>query len=77
MARRTLHCVDTYVRGARGRLALGEHREFKTPEEAERRAEDIAPKVAGALAYTIEADHEFEDYSEPKVLARFGDTPEE
>lgn len=79
MARKTLHCVDTYLAGARGKLAVKEHRELKTPEEAIGRAERDADKngVAGAMAYTIEADHEFEDYSEPKVLARFGRTPEE
>ena len=35
------------------------------------------PATLGALAYSIEADHEFEDYSEPVVLARFGQTPED
>ena len=79
MARTTLHCCDTYVAGQRGKLTLGEHKELKTPEEAVHRAERLAEKAgnAGALAYSIEADHEFEDYSEPKVLARFGRTPDE
>ena len=79
MARKTLYCVDTYLAGARGKLTVGEHRELKTADEATRRAERDAEKagVVGAMAYTIEADHEFEDYSEPKVLARFGRTPEE
>ena len=51
---------------------------MKTPEEAIGRAERTSTKGAavGGLAYTIEADHEFEDYGEPKVLARFGRTPE-
>ena len=79
MARTTLYCSDTYLAGARGKLTLAEHREFKTADEAVRRAERDAVKGAavGALAYSIEADHEFEDYGEPKVLARFGRTPEE
>ena len=79
MARQTLHCVDTYLAGARGKLAVKEHRELKTAEEAVGRAERDAEKsgVAGAMAYSIEADHEFEDYGEPRVLARFGRTPEE
>ena len=79
MARTTLYCCDTYVAGQRGKLAVGEHKEFKTPEEAVRRAERMAEKApnVGAMAYSIDADHEFEDYSEPKVLARFGRTPEE
>ena len=76
MSRNTLHCVDTYIAGARGKLAIGDHREFKTPQEAVQRAAYIAPRVHGVLAYSTEADHEFEDYSEPKVLARFGVTPE-
>ena len=79
MPRKTLHCVDTYLAGARGRLAVKEHRELKTAEEAVGRAERDAEKsgVVGAMAYSIEADHEFEDYSEPLVLARFGRTPED
>lgn len=79
MARTTLFCCDTYVSGPRGKLALGEHKELKTPEEAVRRAERLAEKApnVGALAYTIDADHEFEDYGEPRVLGRFGRTPEE
>ena len=79
MARTTLHCCDAYVAGPRGKLAIGEHNELKPPGEAVRRAERLAEKSpnVGALAYTIEADHEFEDYSEPKVLARFGRTPED
>ena len=79
MARTTLHCCDTYVAGPRGRLAIGEHKELKTPEEAVRRAERMADKApnVGAMAYSIDADHEFEDYGEPKVLARFGRVPDE
>ncbi len=78
MARKTLYCADTYVAGGRGRLALAEHRELKTADEAVRRAERDAAKGAavGAMAYSIEADHEFADYGEPVVLARFGETPE-
>lgn len=77
MARKTLYCVDTYTAGQRGKLAVGDHREFKTPEEAVQRATYISAKVHGVMAYSIEADHEYEDYSEPKVLARFGVTPDE
>ena len=79
MARTTLYCADTYIAGRRGRLAVGDHRELKTPEEAIRKADVSSTKGAniGAMAYSIEADHEFEDYSEPVVLARFGQTPDE
>ena len=79
MARVTLYCCDTYVAGQRGKLAVGEHKELKTPDEALRRAERLAEKApnVGTMAYEIEADHEFEDYSEPKVLGRFGRAPEE
>ena len=79
MARTTLYCSDTYLAGRRGKLTLAEHREFKTADEAVRRAERDAAKgsAVGAMAYAIEADHEFEDYGEPTVLARYGTTPEE
>ena len=79
MARKTLYCADTYTAGQRGKLVVGDHRELKTADEAVRRAERDAERagIVGAMAYTIEADHEFEDYSEPQVLARFGTTPDE
>lgn len=79
MARTTLFCCETYVAGARGKLAISEHKELRTADEALRRAERLAEKSpnVGALAYVIEADHEFEDYSEPTILGRFGRTPED
>ena len=79
MARTTLICVDTYVAAPRGKLKVERHQELKTTDEALRKAEHAVGRgsVIGALAYTIEADHEFEDYSEPVVLARFGVTPDE
>ena len=78
MARKTLYCVDTYQRGARGKLTLFDHRELKTEAEAVQRADYLhaSGKVIGVMAYVIEADHEFEDYSEPRVLVRHGETPE-
>ena len=79
MARATLICVDTYSAGPRGKLKVERHQEFKTAEEALRKAEFAIGKgaIVGALAYTIDADHEFEDYSEPVVLGRLGQTPDE
>ena len=79
MARTTLICVDTYIAAPRGKLKVGRHHEVKTPADAMRKAEFSIGKgaVIGALAYSIEADHEFEDYSEPVVLGRFGQTPDE
>ena len=79
MGRKTLFCVDTYERGPRGRLVQGDHREFKTAAEAVQRADYVGAgaKAVGVMAYEIEADHEFEDYGEPRVLARHGETPED
>ena len=79
MARKTLICVDTYVAAPRGKLKIDRHQELKTTEEALRKAETAIGRgaVVGALAYTIDADHEFEDYGEPVVLGRFGETPDE
>ena len=78
MARKTLFCCDTFQRGARGKPVPGEHREMKTAADVVQRAEYLfaAGKAIGALAYEIDADHEFEDYSEPQVLVRLGETPD-
>ena len=51
---------------------------MKTASEVVQRAEYLvgAGKAIGAMAYEIEADHAFEDYSEPRVLVRVGETPD-
>lgn len=77
MPRKTLYCVDTYERAPRGKLKVLDHREVKTADEAISKATYMQAKVAGVLAYSIDADHEFEDYGEPRILARFGETPDE
>jgi hypothetical protein len=64
------------VKGKRT-LQQGRLREFKTETEALRAGEMLAPRVAGVIVFRIEADHEFEDYSEPVTLATHGEVPEQ
>ena len=73
MARKTVNCVNTYTACQRGKLVIGDH---ASSRRASRRfsARYTAAKVDGVITYSIDADHEFEDYSEPKVLTGRGHT---
>ncbi len=77
MARKTYHYVDTYSPGARGKLSVSDHREFKTPELAVQRANYIADKVHGVMAFSIDADPEWDVWGDPKMLVTHGSTPED
>ena len=73
-----LFCCDTYKHGARGQLRPGEHHEMKTADEVVRCEVLVgAAKAVGAMTYEIDVDHEFEDDSEPLVLVRLGENPEQ
>lgn len=72
----TIHIVQPFTR-AKGqghvpKLAL----QFKTAGEAASRAESIASSYAGVIAYSMDIDEDAGEYSDPRVLATYGDVPE-
>ena len=78
MPRVTSFNVQAFERvKGKAKLQQGRMREFKTEAEALRAGEMLAPRVAGVIVFRIEADHEFEDYSDPVTLATYGETPEQ
>lgn len=50
--------------------------QFKTADEAARRAALLADKHAGIVAYSMDIDEESGDYGTPRVLFKAGDVPE-
>lgn len=71
----TIHVVQPFDRGAKG-LIPGQVLQFKTAAEAARRAERLADKHAGIVAYSMDVDEEGGDYGTPRVLFESGDVPE-
>lgn len=75
MARVTLYCVQPFHQKGK-KLVGGDLRQYKKPEDALRVGESAASRSAGVLVYEIEGDAEFDDWGEPKVLAKHGEVPE-
>lgn len=71
----TIHVVQPFDLSARG-LVAGQVSQFKSADEAARRAERMADRHAGIIAYSMEVDEESGEYSKPQVLFKSGDVPE-
>jgi len=71
----TIHIVQPFDRVKRG-LMPRQVLQFKTGDEAARRAELLADKHAGVIAYSMAVDEEGGDYGAPRVLFRTGEVPD-
>lgn len=71
----TIHVVQPFERVRNG-LKPGHVLQFKTADEAARRAERLADKHAGIIAYSMDVDEDSGDYGTPRVLFKSGDVPE-
>lgn len=71
----TIHIVQPFDR-VKNALKPGPVLQFKTAGEAERRAERLAEKHAGIVAYSMDVDEDGGDYSTPRVLFQAGEVPE-
>jgi hypothetical protein len=77
MASETLYIMQAYVAGAGGALRAEPQVGCKSPEEAVRKAERLAPVRLGVVAYAVTADVDLGDYGEgPTILFRAGRLPE-
>ncbi|MET0331329.1 MAG: hypothetical protein ABW154_07855 [Dyella sp.] len=72
----TIHLVQAFSRGKRGALVADKPQQYKTAQEAERRATRMVESVAGVLAYAMEVDEESGEYGAPQVLFTAGEVPE-
>lgn len=72
----TIHIVQPFARPARQGFMPKLPQQFATAEEAAQRAEVIASSYAGVIAYSMDVDEDAGEYSDPRVLARYGELPE-
>ena len=76
MASETVHIVQAYVAGRGKALRAEQQVGCKTPEEARRKAERLAPLRLGVVAFSVTADTALGDYDEhPTILFRAGRLP--
>ena len=76
MATETVHIVQAYVAGRGKGLKAEQQVGCKTPEEARRKAERLAPLRVGVVAFSVTADTEMGDYDEnPAILFKAGRLP--
>ncbi|HEV2540234.1 MAG TPA: hypothetical protein VGU03_11055 [Frateuria sp.] len=73
--RETIHIVQPFDRIKRG-LMPRQALQYKTGQEASRRAELLASAHAGVVAYSMDVDEEGGDYGQPRVLFTAGEVPE-
>lgn len=71
----TIHVVQPFDRVKRG-LKPGQVVQCKTADEAARKAERLADKHAGVVAYSMDVDEDSGEYSTPRVLFEAGEVPE-
>lgn len=71
----TIHVVQPFDYGKNG-LVAGAVLQFNSAAEAARRAERLADKHAGIIAYTMDVDEDTGDYSTPIVLFKSGEVPD-
>jgi hypothetical protein len=77
MATETVYIVQAYVQGRGKGLKAEPQVGCKTPEEARRKAERLAPLRLGVVAFSVSADTEMGDYDEnPTILFKAGQLPE-
>jgi hypothetical protein len=71
----TIHVAQTFDWVSR-HLKPGPVLQFKSADEAARRAALLADKHAGIIAYSMDVDEESGDYGAPRVLFQAGEVPE-
>lgn len=74
---KTQFIVQAFRAGKRGALVAEPAILASSAANARLRAEKMAERKAGVVAYQMTADPDAGDYGDPIVLARFGETPEE
>ena len=76
MAVETIHIVQAFIAGRGKALKSEQPVVCKTPEEALRRAERLAPLRLGVVAFSATGDAEMGDFDEtPTILFKSGRLP--
>ncbi len=77
MARETVYVVQAYIAGKGNRLKADTPLPCKSAEAARRKAEQLAPRKLGVIAFSSSGDQALGDYDdEPTVLFKAGQLPE-
>ena len=71
----TIHVVQPFDRGKKG-LVAAQVSQYKTADEAARRAGRLADKHVGIIAYSMDVDEDSGDYGTPRVLFQSGEVPD-
>ena len=71
----TIHVVQPFDR-VKKNLKPSQPLQFKTADEAARRARLLVDKHVGVVAYSMDVDEESGDYGTPRVLFESGEVPE-
>lgn len=71
----TIHVVQPFDRASKG-LVAGQVSQYKSADEAARRAERQADKHAGIIAYSMDVDEDSGEYGTPRVLFKSGEVPD-
>lgn len=74
MTLRTVYCVQGY-QGAGRRAVATRLRQFGCAEDALEAARAVKARASGVLVYKVEGEPDFGFWSEPMVLAKFGEVP--
>lgn len=77
MTAKTYFIVQPFERTKKGGLRPATASEARDAQHAKFMAEKALRSGAGAIAFAREVDEDAGDYGEPRILAVFGDVPEE
>lgn len=70
----TVYCVQPFWQSGR-RLAQGDLRQTDNQDRAWEMARSAARRNAGVILYSVTGNPEYDDWSEPTILARLGEVP--
>jgi hypothetical protein len=71
----TVFCVQPF--GRRGReLVQGDLRQFRSETLARNAGAVASHHAVGVVVYQLKGEPEFDTWSEPKIIARYGETPD-
>lgn len=77
MAYKEMFFVQVFEVGAKNRLVAGRSYEVTNADDAKRKANYLAEKVPGVVAFSQMVDAEAGDAEDPTLLAFYGRVPDE
>lgn len=72
-----MYVVQSFTKGRRGAILMGAPILARNTAHARSAAERLASRKAGVIAFVSEGDALTGEFEDPKLIAAFGDLPEE